>query len=120
VQVPDGQLDVPERRVPSGLFPSGPPRPTFREPHPVRSGSVIAGAAAAAVWMLTVTTLSKSLRGYVWLTVVAAMLAWMSSLALARKGDRGVAVGVAAMTGVALAIAVAVTVARWATTGWPL
>jgi hypothetical protein len=120
VQVPDGQLDVPERRMPSGLFPSGPPRPTFREPHPVRFGPVMAGAGAAAVWMLAVGTLSGSLRGYVWLTIIGAMIAWLCAVALARRGDRGVAVGVGVMTGLALAIAMAVTLVRWVSTGWPL
>jgi hypothetical protein len=107
-------------RAPSGLFPSGPHRPSFREPHPVRVGPVLAGAGIAALWLLLIGLLARSTGGYVWLTIVASIAAWICALLLARIGDRGAAVGVAIATGLGLAIAVGLVIQRWATTGWPL
>jgi hypothetical protein len=106
---------------PSGLFPSGPPRPTFREPLPVRGGAVAAGLGAAALWMLVFGLLAGGLRGYAWWTVFAGMLAWLVSLGLARFGDRGVAVGVAITTALAMGVAAIAVAVRWANTGgWPM
>ena len=107
-------------RTPSGLFPAGPPRPTYREPHPVRVGPTLAGAGVAAAWLLLVGLLATSARGYVWLTLVASVAAWLGALALARYGDRGVAAGVALSTALGLSIAGVLVIERWATTGWPL
>lgn len=104
---------------PSGLFPSS-PRPAYREPHPVRIGAVLAGAGVAAIWLLLFGLLGRSAQSYVWLTVLASAAACLAALALARFGDRGVAVGVALATSVGLGIAVVLVVQRWATTGWPL
>jgi len=109
-----------ESRAPSGLFPSGRPRPAFREPHPVRTGAVLVGAGATAAWLLLFGLLGASARGYVWLTVVASTAAWLIALVLARFGDRGVAVGVAISAGIGLGIAFVLVIARWVTTGWPL
>lgn len=108
-------------RTPSGLFPSGPPRPTYREPHPVRAGALTAGLGAGAAWLLFLGLLGSDLRGYVWWTLMAGLLAWATAWGLARLGDRGVAAGVAITTGIAWAIAAAVIAVRWGTTGdWPL
>jgi hypothetical protein len=104
--------------MPSGLFPSGPPRPTYREPHPIRVGAVLAGAGAAAVWLLVFALLATSARGFVWLVLAAAAVAWLVALVLAYVGDRGVAVGVALSAGAGMAIAVTLVVARWAASGW--
>ena len=47
--------------------------------------------------------------------------AWLAALALARYGDRGVAVGVAAATGLAWAVAGGAVAVHWGFTGdWPL
>jgi hypothetical protein len=107
-------------RAPSGLFPSGPPRPTYREPHPVHIGSVLVGAGVAAAWMLLFALLASSTRSYFWFTFVAAALAGGGAGLLVRHGDRGVAAGAAMATGLGFAIAAGVVVQRWVTTGWPL
>jgi len=82
------------------------PRPTYREAMPVRGQMLAAGAAAGAGWMLLFgLMMTGSARGYVWITLVAGILAWAAAAILARFGDRGVAVGVAGSSGVAVAIA---------------
>ncbi|MFB9177197.1 hypothetical protein ACFFX1_03525 [Dactylosporangium sucinum] len=96
------------------------PRPTYREPLPVRSPMVTAGAAVGAAWMLLFGLLAGSARGYIWLTLIAGVLAWGASAVLARFGDRGVAVGVAVSSGVAVAIAGIVVGYRMAGGDWVL
>lgn len=112
-------------RTPSGLFPSvRPPRalhPTYREPHPVRVGSVTAGVIAALVWMVLFGLLGPDLAGYVWWTLAAGLLAWAAALLLTRHGDRGIAAGIALVTAIAWSTAWVATTTRWATSGdWPL
>jgi len=105
----------------SGLFPSGPPRPTYREPHPVRARGVLVGLGAAAGWLLLFGLLGDDLASRMWWTVAAGAAGWLAALALARAGDRGAAVGVAAVTGVGWAVAGGVVAVHWAVTGdWPL
>ncbi|MGA8117543.1 MAG: hypothetical protein WCA46_28225 [Actinocatenispora sp.] len=82
-----------------------PARPEYREPHPVRSGAVWAGLGCAALWFVMFAAVSWNLRAYVWGAVIAGVLALVTSLVLARYGDRGVAVGIAGATGVGLGIA---------------
>lgn len=107
---------------PSGLFPTGPPRPTYREPHPVRAGGVLAGLAGGAAWLLLFTRLgSGSLASYVWWAVAAGGVAWLVAFGLARYGDRGVAVGVALATGAGWTVAGGAVTLSWVITGdWPL
>lgn len=107
-------------RSPSGLFPSGPPRPTYREPHPVRGSAVAIGAGAGALWMLLFGLVASSARGYAWWTVAAGIAAWLAALALARFGDRGVAAGVAASAGLGAAIAGSVVFAQFIGGHWLL
>jgi hypothetical protein len=109
-----------ETRAPSGLFPSGPPRPVFREPHPVRLGAVLVGAAATAAWLLLVGLIASTIRSYVWLTLAAAGVAWAVAALLLRFGDRGVATGIGLSTSVGASVAVGLVVVRWVTVGWPL
>ncbi|HEY0699079.1 MAG TPA: hypothetical protein VGD43_14865 [Micromonospora sp.] len=112
--------------TPSGLFPSahrpaGPRRPTWREPHPVRPGALVAGAGATTAWLLFFGLLGRSLAGYVWRTVFAGGVAWLGALLLTRYGDRGVAAGVAMATAVGWSVASTVVAVRWFGTGdWPL
>jgi membrane-bound ClpP family serine protease len=107
--------------MPSGLFPSGPPRPTYREPNRVRAGAVSVGFGAAALWMLLFGLLGHGLRGYAWWTLLAGGAAWLLAVALARFGDRGVAAGIAVAVGLAGAIAAIAVATRWANTGvWPM
>ncbi|GIJ78127.1 hypothetical protein SAMN05443287_113119 [Micromonospora phaseoli] len=107
---------------PSGLFPSGrPPRPTYREPHPVGGASVAAGAIGTIAWLGLFGLLGRSLAGYAWWTLLAAGLAWLAALVLARYGDRGAAAGIAIVTAGGLSIVTAAVVTRWVTSGdWPL
>ena len=49
-----------EPRAPSGLCPSPPPRPAYREPHPVRVGAVLVGAGLTAAWLLVVGLFATS------------------------------------------------------------
>ena len=109
-----------DTRAPSGLFPAGPPRPTYREPHPVRMGPVWAGAGLGAAWQLFIGLLASTARGYFFLTLAASIVATLIALVLMRFGDRGAATGVAISTGVGLCVACAVVLQRWVTTGWPL
>lgn len=112
---------MPALRTPSGLFPSGPPRPTYREPHPVRPAALGAGLGAGAAWLLLFGLLGGDLHGYAWWTIFAGALAWLAAWMMARFGDRGVAAGVAMITAVAWGIAATAVGVRWAVTGdWPL
>jgi hypothetical protein len=81
---------------------------------------VLVGAGFAASWLLIFGLLGSSARTYVWLTLTGAATAWLIAFVLARFGDRGVAVGVAISTGIGVAIAFALVIQRWATSGWPL
>jgi hypothetical protein len=111
----------PAQQPGSGLFPAGPPRPSYREPHPVRGLAVLAGLGGATCWLVLFALLGGDLRGQVWWTVAAGGVAWLAALALARYGDRGVAVGVTVATGVAWAVAGGAVAVHWGFTGdWPL
>ena len=77
----------------------------YREPLPVRGGRVATGAASAAGWMLLFGLQAGTARAYVWLTIIAGIMACGTAMVLVRFGDRGVAVGVAMSSGVAVAIA---------------
>jgi hypothetical protein len=109
-----------DSRVPSGLFPSGSLRPTFREPHRARVSMAFASGGVAAAWLVLVGLLASSARSYAWLTIGASALSGLVAVALARLGDRGAAVGVAIATAFGLAIAMGLVTERWITTGWPL
>ncbi|WP_020522572.1 hypothetical protein [Catelliglobosispora koreensis] len=96
-------------------------RPTLREPHPVRPSAVLCGAIAAGVWLLAFGTFGVTLRGYLGWTLLSGGLAWVAAVLLSARGDRGVAVGVAAATGVAWAVATLSVFAEWARMGaWPV
>ncbi len=87
----------------------------------MRAGAVLIGSLAAGAWLLSFGLLSVTLRGYLSWTAFAGVMAWVSAIVLARGGDRGVAVGVAAATGVAWAVAVLSVLAEWVRQGfWPV
>ncbi|MBG0560896.1 hypothetical protein I4J89_05390 [Actinoplanes sp. NEAU-A11] len=90
-----------------------PPRPVYREPHPVSALPVVSGLAATTVWFALFGGLGRDLVSYTWWTIVAAVSAWLVALLLAVLGDRGVAVGVAVASGVGLSIAMGFVAARW-------
>ncbi len=107
-------------REPGGLFPSGPPRPVYREPAPVRGTALAIGLGSAALWMLLFGLLARSARGYAWYTFGAGAAAWLTALVLSRFGDRGVAVGVAIGSAVGVAIAGILVTVRWVGGHWLL
>jgi hypothetical protein len=81
---------------------------------------VAAGAGAGALWMLLFGLVAGTVRGYSWWTISAAITGWLAALALARFGDRGVAVGVAITTGLGAAIAGSVVFAHFIAGNWVL
>ena len=106
---------------PSGLFPAGPPRPVYREAHPVGAAQVLAGMGSALLWFALFGSIGRNLVGYAWWTVVAAVSAWLVALVLTVLGDRGVAVGVAIVGGLGLSVAMGFVAVRWITTNdWPM
>jgi hypothetical protein len=107
-------------RMPSGLFPSGPPRPIFREPFPVRAGAVTLGVVGGGLWMMLFGLLASTAAAYAWITIIAGLVAWLVCLLLARMGDRGAAAGVAISVAVGLSIAAIVVAVRWAGGDWIL
>jgi hypothetical protein len=107
--------------TPSGLLPAAPPRPIYREPHPVTSLPVLSGLCAATLWFVVFGSLGHDLASYVWWTLLAAVSAWLVAGLLALIGDRGVATGIAAVSGLGLAVAMAFVALRWVDTwDWPL
>lgn len=114
-------MDIEPGRLPSGLFPTGPPRPTYREPHPVRLASLLVGLAAGGAWLVLFTLLGDGIASRVWWVVVAGLLNWIAALVLARYGDRGAAVGLALVTGLGWAVAAGAVTLYWVVTvDWPL
>jgi hypothetical protein len=107
-------------RMPSGLFPSGPPRPIFREPFQIRGGAVALGVIAGGLWMMLFGLLASGARGYAWISIIAGVMAWGVALLLARIGDRGAAVGLAMSAAVGLSIATVVVAVRLAGGDWLL
>lgn len=107
-------------RVPSGLFPSGPPRPTYREPHPVRLGAVGAGAGATTLWLALVGLLVSGARAYAWATMAAGLVAAAVAVVLVRFGDRGVATGIALAAGFGVAVPLVLVTVRWIGGSWLL
>lgn len=98
-----------------------PPRPVYREPHPIAVAPLLSGVGATVVWFALFGTLGRDLAGYAWWTLTAAVSAWVVAAVLALLGDRGVATGVALAAGVGLSIATGFVAARWITTeDWPL
>ncbi len=102
--------------MPAPLF--SPRRPRYREAHPIRAGAVWAGIGAGFLWFLMFGLVSWSLLSYLWSTVIAGVLAGAAAVVLVRYGDRGVAVGVAAISAAAvgiigLIVAIADITGRW-------
>jgi hypothetical protein len=121
VPAPRGFVPPAHDRAPAGPFVGLPPRPVYREPHPIRTGPLFAGLGASVVWFALFGALAHDLAGYAWWTILAAITAWLVAVALALLGDRGVAVGIALAGGVGLSIAMVFVAARWiATYNWPL
>jgi hypothetical protein len=105
--------------APSGLFPTR-TRPTYREAYPASGWAIAIGVLAGTVWMALLGVLASSGRAYVWWTVAAGVLGGLVAAALARLGDRGVAVGVALACAIGVAISFIVVTVRWVNGDWLL
>ena len=82
---------------------------------------MLCGALAGTAWLLTFALLGVTLSGYLSWTLLGGGLAWLVALMLSKGGDRGVAVGLAAATGVAWTVATLSVLAEWARLGaWPV
>jgi len=103
------------------MLPVGPPRPVYREPHPVAAMPLLAGMGATLIWLALFGSLAHDLFSYAWWTVAAAVSAWIVAAVLALLGDRGVAVGVALVAGLGLSVAGGFVAFRWITSNdWPM
>ncbi|MEV0651124.1 hypothetical protein AB0I28_38305 [Phytomonospora sp. NPDC050363] len=91
--------------TPSFTWTPEPPRPQYRESLRVGPAGIWSGAGVACLWFLITGLLATTLPVYVWVTAVAALVAWLAAFLLARYGDRGAAAGVAAVSGMALGVA---------------
>ena len=110
---------LPPSAVPA--LPSLPPRPVYREPHPIRTAPLLSGLGAGALWLALFGSIGRDLLSYAWWTVAAAISAWLVAAFLTLLGDRGAGVGVALASGLGLSIAAGFVGARWITTSdWPL
>jgi hypothetical protein len=78
------------------------------------------GGAAGTLWMALFGLLASTARAYAWWTVAAGAVAWVAAFALARFGLRGVAVGVALASGLALALAGVIVTEHWVGGNWVL
>ena len=105
---------------PSGLFPSGPRRPSFREPHAVRVPTVVIAAAMTFAWQFLVGSFATSLRDLFWRTIFAVAVAGAVGGVLVRAGDRGAAVGIGLAASLGGCVAAMLVAVRWITAGWPL
>ncbi len=92
----------------------------FRELLPVTAGKGAIGVLAGTLWMGLFGLLATSVRGYLWWTIIGALLAWPVLAVLTRYGDRGVAAGAAVSTGFGLAIAGLVVAVRTFAGEWVL
>jgi hypothetical protein len=116
-----GRASTPAGAPPAGLPPRLPPRPVYREPHPISVAPLLAGVGATMLWFTLFGSIGRDLLSYAWWTIAAAISAWAVAGVLTLLGDRGVAVGVALTSAVGLSIATAVVATRWITTSdWPL
>ena len=106
---------------PSGLFPGPPPRPVYREEHPITAAPLMAGIGSTLLWLALFGALARDLAGYAWWTLIATVTAWAVAAVLTVLGDRGVATGIAITAGFGLSVASTFVAMRWITTdNWPL
>jgi hypothetical protein len=121
---PPGWLPAPadvHQPMSAPMFPAAPVRPVYREPHPIGAVPLLCGMGATLIWFALFGSLGRDLFSYAWWTVVAAVSAWAVAIVLTVLGDRGVAVGVAMTSGLALSVAGGFVAFRWITTNdWPM
>lgn len=98
--------------APATVPPARSGRPHWREPHPVRVGPAAAGSALSGLWVLLwLLAYARSTgeglptgAGFAWVTLAASTIGAVAAALLARYGDRGAAVGVAAVAGTAAGV----------------
>ncbi|MFB9323190.1 hypothetical protein [Cryptosporangium minutisporangium] len=90
--------------VPEAAQPPAPRRPRYRESGAVRWWGVLIGVCVSLVYFVLVGLVSWSTTSFVGLSLVAVLLAGAAGAVLLTRGDRGMGVGVAAVTGAALSV----------------
>jgi hypothetical protein len=101
--------DPQPHHAPPGYVPTSTPlpaprRPRYRESGQVRWWAVLVGVGVAIVYFVLVGLVSWSLASLVGFFLIAILLACAAVVTLLTRGDRGIGVGVAAVTGAALAV----------------
>ncbi|TQS41855.1 DUF389 domain-containing protein [Cryptosporangium phraense] len=81
-----------------------PRRPRYRESGEVRWWGVLIGVCVSLVYFVLVGLVSWSTASLVSLFLVAILIAGSAGAVLLTRGDRGMGVGVAAVTGAALSV----------------
>jgi uncharacterized membrane protein len=64
----------------------------------------MSGAGVAVLWFIVTALLGVDMVSTMWVMLVASAIATAAAFLLARYGDRGAAVGIAAVAGTALAV----------------
>jgi hypothetical protein len=95
---------MPPGYVPTPAQLPSPRRPRYREAAQVRWWAVLVGVGVSIVYFVLVGLVSWSPASLVSLFLVAILLAAAAGSTLLLKGDRGIGVGVAAVTGAALSV----------------
>lgn len=90
--------------VPPPTWPPAPRRPQYRESGVVRWWAVLVGLGISIVYFVLVGLVSWGPGSLVGLLLAAIVLAGLAAAALLTRGDRGMGVGVAAVTGAALSV----------------
>ncbi|EXG79139.1 hypothetical protein [Cryptosporangium arvum] len=113
-----GAWDPAPQRQPPGYVPQPAPppvprRPRFRESGPVRWWGVLIGVCVSLVYYVLVGLVSWSTTSLIGLFLAAVLLGGSAGTVLITRGDRGMGVGVAAVSGAALSVAI--TVLAWNT-----
>jgi hypothetical protein len=110
---PVGVWDPDPNRLPPGYVPPrpqlpAPRRPRYRESGQVRWWAVLVGVGVSIVYFVLVGLVSWSPASLVGFFLIAILLACSAAATLLFRGDRGMGVGVAAVTGAALSVTMVV------------
>lgn len=95
---------APPGYVPPSAPAPAPRRPRYREGGVVRWWAVLVGVGVSIVYFVLVGLVSWSLASLVGLFLVGILLSSAATAVLLTRGDRGMGVGVAAVTGAALSV----------------
>jgi len=92
--------------VPQPAQPPAPRRPQYRESGAVRWWGVLIGVCVSLVYYVLVGLVSWSTTSLVSLLLAAVLLAGSAAAVLLTRGDRGMGVGVAVVSGAALSVTI--------------